>query len=139
MLQIMKTVIYRILLILLLALSASIAFRRDLNLAAYTPNQLMRDLGFSYHAILSYEHHFHLVLHISVGFLLTLLISGSRLFSVSSTRKRVVISAILVVAMAIVAEIIQAAIGRNVEIADVVYGLIGILIAAVTMLVRRSE
>ena len=135
----MKTTVYRILLILLVVFSANIAFRPGLNLAAYTPNQLMRDLGFSYQAILAYEHHLSSVLHILVGFLLTLLITGSKLFLATATRKRVVVSATLVVGLAVCAEFIQAAIGRNVETADVVYGLIGILTAVMVILVKRPE
>ena len=119
-------VICQILLLLVLVIAAKIAFAPGgLNLAHYTPNQLFREMGLPYEAILAYEVHFHLFLHFIVACTVTLLIYGSKVFSRYAVGRQVIYSVSVTIAFALAAEIIQSAIGRNVEAVDLLMAGLG--------------
>jgi VanZ family protein len=129
----------RVLLGLLTPLAAFVAFTPGLNLAHYTPNKTMRGFGISYEYILAYEQHFHIGVHILVAFVLTILISGSRLFCSRYPTARILCSAGAVLVMAVAAEFVQAKIGRNVEYQDLLFGTSGIAVAVAILLVLRRH
>ena len=112
-------------------MGAYIALQPEYNMAHWTPNQTMRDLGLPYAFILGYEHYLPWVLHFFIGMILTLLLYFSKLFYSQDAKKRIISVFILMVSLIIIAEWVQSLVGRNVQLSDLVIGLAGISIATV--------
>ena len=132
-------IVARVLLVLVFLLSAYIALKPGYNMAQWTPNRWMRSVGFSYETVLAYEHHFHWFLHLAVGFLATNLLYLSRLYFSDHRKPRLVASCILMATISVGLEFWQRAFGKSVEIADILFGLAGIALAALSMFLVNSR
>jgi len=129
----MLRIMCRILLVVFIVLVSCIAFTADLNLAEWTPNRFLRQIGLSYQIILSYEHHLHLGLHFVVGWILTILLYFADLFRVENQARRIFFNLILMICLVIATEAIQSKIGRNVEVADLLFGMSGIILCSLLL------
>ena len=127
--------IARAILLILIVVSAYIAFQPQYNMAHWTPNRTMRSLGFSYQTILAYELNLHWFLHVVVGLVGTVLLYLSQLYFTKSSNKRIITGFLLVTAMSLIAEWLQSLIGRNVEIADLAFGFLGTSVATVILVI----
>ncbi len=134
----MKTIARLLLLVLILA-SAWFALQPQYNTAHWTPNQTMRNLGFPYQWILAYEHNLHWFLHLFVGLVVTLLLYPSCIYFPENNRHRIIAGFLLVTVMALTTEWLQSRLGRSVEIADLAFGLAGIMMASSLLLIFTSE
>ena len=128
------TYIARIILLVFVGLVSWIAFQPELNLAAWTPNLLMRRIGFSYQSILTYEHHFHLALHFMVGAIIAFLLYHGKFYANNNAKLRIIFGLIMVFIGSVFVEWGQSIVGRNVEVADLLFGFAGALIVSVGLL-----
>jgi VanZ family protein len=107
-----------------------IAFQKDLSLSPYTPQQTFRSLGLSYSFILGYERNFHILLHLFVPFLMTILLYGSRKRGGESKMNSIIICVGIVLFLSLLTEAVQGLVGRNVELMDLVFDLLSVGVAA---------
>jgi len=127
----------RVLFLLILGVGGYIAMQPEFNMAHWTPNQTMRQLGIPYRFILAYEHYLPWMLHFFVALLLTLLLFYSKFYFRQDISKRISLSFFLMIGLILGNEIVQSFVGRNVQVSDLLVGLAGIVIA--TVFLRKVE
>jgi VanZ family protein len=128
----------RIVLVVVIIAAGYVALKPHYNTAHWTPNQTMRNLGFSYESVLVYEHYLNWFLHWVTAFIVSLLLYFSELYFPGNPRFRMVTGFLLVVGMAVSMELLQSGMGRDVEIADLVLGICGTFMATALLVFFRS-
>ena len=111
-----------------------ITFQKDYNMAHWTPNQTMRDLGMPYEWILAYEHYLPWALHLFIAMLLTLLLYTSKFYFPEDTVKRNATGFKIMLGIILLTELLQTLVGKSIQISDLLFGLAGILITTLTLL-----
>lgn len=108
-------------LVLLVISVCLVVFRQSYNFAHWVPHNFLRSIGLSYDALLFFERHADKLLHLVVAFALTKLLIYADIQRISQPKHRALI---LVIALLIIAEIIQWHIGRGFESSDAILGAI---------------
>ncbi len=129
----------RVLLLIIVLSAGYIALQPQYNMAHWTPNQTMRSLGFSYESVLAYEHYLNWFLHWLTGLIVTLLLSPSKFYFPGNRKYRIIAGYFLVATMALVAELLQSALGRGFETADLIFGVTGTTMATVMLVCFQSS
>ena len=113
---------YRLLLIISTLSMAYVVFQPEYNFAHFIPHRLLRNIGISYEILLSFEQNADKLLHFIGGFLVTALLSLSKLPIISTPPIRVLI---MVFAAIFFTEFYQWWIGRGFELTDLALGALG--------------
>lgn len=116
-----------------------ITFQKDYNLAHWTPNQAMRDLGMPYEWILAYEHYLPWALHFFIAMLLTLLLYTSKFYFPEDAAKRTATGFKIMLGIILLTELLQTLVGKSIQISDLLFGLAGIGITTLTLLEEKQH
>ena len=130
--------ISRAVLLFILVVSSYIALQPEYNMAHWTPNQTMRQLGVPYHLILAYEHYLPWVLHFVIGLVLTVLLFFGELYDLINPGKRIARGFFLMVGLILITEWLQSTVGRRVELIDLAMGMAGIGIATAYLVATKT-
>lgn len=106
------------------------------NMSHLIPHPLIRNLGLPYSFQLWIDHNVDKVVHGLGAFILVTLLFGSHFFFNHRPNARLTLSCLLVIPPIFLAEYAQKQIGRGFSQADIIAGLIGVVMAA--LLIRYT-
>ncbi len=117
---------YRILLISIVGLGSYLALQPQYNFSHWMPHRALRSAGVPYNAILWFEQNADIALHLLGGLLITALLYASDLPLLRQSAATVLAC---MVGLCLLAEILQFAVGRDVELKDLLLGISGSFMA----------
>lgn len=117
---------YRVLLTAIVGLSSYVAFQPVYNFSHWMPHSTLRGIGVPYEAILWFEQNADTFLHLLGGLLITALLYASDLPLLRQSAAKVLAC---MVGLCLLAEILQFAVGRDVELKDLLLGISGSFMA----------
>lgn len=117
---------YRCLLLILVGSVSYVIFQPAYNFAHWVPHGLLRNLGVPYAALLYFETNADKLLHPLIAASLVILLTQAKIPLISTTKLR---SLLFVFALIVLAEIIQAWIGRGFGYLDLILGFLGCYLA----------
>ena len=121
----------RFALVTLASLMTYVVVQPEYNFAHWVPHHFLKRIGLSYKAVLYFEQHADILLHLFGAFILTLLLYCSAFFK---NRLSVVIIILLLV---LSTEIVQLIIGRGFDLIDLTLGVAGSMFAL--LLINRQS
>lgn len=117
---------YRILLFIVLGIGGYVVLQPEYNFSHWMPHRALRSAGVPYSAILWFEQNADIALHLLGGLLIATLLYASDLPLLRQSAAKVFTC---MVGLCLLAEILQFAVGRDVELKDLLLGISGSFMA----------